>query len=157
MEYVDRFYIDSEVGEEVEVNVQFPADDDYFGALDDPVITTMIITRIDPYFTQNGSFLVELMIPGDYDTDIYRMQMHPGEHFRICVGETRRVVRGVRIDRKPNEGFRPRLSKQLVNLKKGNKAMISAKYEAYMDPEVAAMAETPALITRNKAYQRIEC
>lgn len=157
MEEVDRFYTDAAVGDEVYVEVNFPADDPLFEETgESEVVVRMFISHIEPYYTNNGSYVVEMVDDYMDNQEVYRIQIHPGEYFQICIGETRRTVNGVRFDKKPSEVHRPRLSKNLVRLAKATKSMISAKYEAYMDPQVAAMAETPALVTRNRAYQRLE-
>lgn len=155
MEDVDRFYIDTEVGEEVYVEVNFPSNDPLFD-LESEVIVPMTIVHIQPYFTGNGSYIVEMILSSLADSEncVYRIQIHPGEYFQICVGETRISTNGTSFHCRPSEISKPKLTKSLVRLVKANKSMVDAKYEAYLDPEVAAMAETPGLITRNRAYKR---
>ena len=46
---------------------------------------------------------------------------------------------------------------KLVGLKHGSCQDSEAKFEAYMDPTVAALSETKGRITRNKFYPSIKC
>ena len=77
-----------------------------------------------------------------------------GEYFHICVGETVYVENNTEFFRTPRT-LPLRVNAKLVGMGKATRSCITAKYEAYMDPQIAALAETPGLITRNRAYKAI--
>lgn len=150
-EGIDGLFFDTEIGDVVECAITLKRGDD-----DEIIPITMMIVGLREHPGNDESFIVELLPHPTIDIDhVYRSQMSYGEYFHICVGETTYVENDTMFFRTPYT-LPMRVNANLVKMGKATRSCVSAKYEAYMDPQIAALAETPGLITRNRAYKCVE-
>lgn len=119
----------------------------------DSVVAPMEITGVAT--TCEGQSVLEMIYTGDNDANkVYRGRYSFGELLEISVDSEPEIINGVEYH---NFRFptKIKLDSSLVGLGKATRACISAKFEAYMDPTIAALSETPGRITRNRAYKSI--
>lgn len=153
-EGIDGLYFDTEVGDIVECAITLRRG----GGNEEEIIPiTMMVVGLREYPGRIDSFIVELTPhhEGIMSDQVYRSQMSFGEYFHICVGETTYVENNTEFFKTPYN-LPMRVNADLVRMGKATRACVIAKYEAYMDPQIAALAETPGLITRNRAYKVID-
>ena len=98
---------------------------------------------IDEFEVEYGPYIAMGMRVGD------RFAWLPDEEYKYHPGKPGYVK--CEYGRKK----RTTLSPELVGMKTCTKQDTMAKFDAYMDPSVAALAETPGRITRNKHYDSI--
>ena len=93
--------------------------------------------------------LHEAQTPGR-TVEMYHLQVCPGDPLVVCPGSS------VEFNALKNglPRHKAEVDKYLVR-SGGSKQDIEAKYEAYMDPTVAALAEVKGRVTRNQFYQEI--
>ena len=152
-EGIDGLYFDTEVGDVVECAITLCRGG---GSEAEIIPVSMIVVGLREYPGNPDSFIVELTPHQEESLNyqVYRSQMSFGEYFHICVGETTYVQNNTEFFRTPYT-LPMRVDASLVGMGKAPRACVIAKYEAYMDPQIAALAETPGLITRNRAYKVI--
>ena len=147
----DRLYFDAEEGDIVAALLEgtHPGEED--------LICDMQILSIEE---QDDHFYLVQLTPLTFgveelaDTLVvysYRLCLGDGFVFNPSDGYMVNAETGERVDKPPGS----KMNGKLVGLNNGRFDDISAKYEAYMDPCIAALSETPGRITRNRHYPTI--
>jgi len=113
-------------------------------------IKSVTIEGFEDYYRVQLRLLEMLDESDDYYT--YTMIMEPGENYNIFIGES---------DVELQESFLKHITraplKKLVGVKvKGTKQDAEAKYEAYMDPDIAALSEYPGRVLRKNKRNFID-
>ena len=119
-------------------------------------------------YKEQGTTHIVRLIPTEIATDmngeienwedVYTLQMAYDDPYVICPGTSVRMRICYDGELELIEIYHPMICRSLVNMgKRGSREDVMAKYEAYADPCVAALAETPGLITRNRAYPARHC
>lgn len=151
MEDIDYLAFDTEVGDLVEALV--PGE----GWHDDAVVW-MIVAAIHEHPIGNGTWWVDI-VPANVDAqrtldndEYYRLHMSYGDYFVFYPGFSRSRRDELPVTASKPSQVKVRPSNALVGLGCATRSCAEAKYEAYLDPVVAALCETRGRITRNKAY-----
>lgn len=152
MEGADSLSVDLGAGDVVTAVLEgtHPGEDDFY--------QDMYLTQVA--VSSNGDYLVDYT-PFYYDsfdlqyeveyTVMYRSRMRLGDVFLYnpSDGVVVSTITGQPVEPGRNK---PCITGDLVGMRNGRLSDISAKYEAYQDPCVAALSETPGRITRNRYY-----
>jgi len=144
----DALYFDAEPGDLVLAGI---GDDELDAAVE------LCITSIEP--RENGLKEVSL-VPLDVDAEVvwvpmYKCLLEVGENFTLWPGSSRwqyNLDDGSVRDCNRSNQKPPKVTGELIGLRNGLGADIQAKYEAYLDPSVAALCEVPGRLTRNRHY-----
>lgn len=118
----------------------------------DSIVAPMEVIKVSS--TYEGQLVLEMVYTDDNTRKLYRGRYSFGDLVEISVDSEPELIDGIEYH---NFRFPTtfKLDSDLVGLGKATRACICAKFEAYMDPAVAALSETPGRITRNRAYQSI--
>lgn len=103
---------------------------------------------------EDGRICIEMIYVRDETRKVYRGVYRQGDIIEISTAAAPRIVNGLEYH---NFRFdpKPKIDSKLVRMGKATKACVEAKFDAYLDPTIAALSETPGRITRRRAYPSI--
>jgi hypothetical protein len=151
MEGADSLSVDLEAGDVVTAVLEGtrPGDDNLY---QDMYLTQVVVSDNGVYLVDYTPFFYDSNLIDEFEyAVVYRYRMRLGDAFLYNPSEGVLVstITGQPVE---TERKKPCITGNLVGLRNGRLSDISAKYEAYQDPCVAALSETPGRITRNRYY-----
>ena len=147
MEMVDILTDETEHGDAIDILVSYAALEPEFGEYIERGFV-ISIEKVKRHGMTSEVFKVRIVLEATLwqditEDEVWTLHMVHGDRYEIFPGSDATTVSEVK----------PLLSAGLVGMVGGTRQDVEAKYDAYMDPVVAALSETTGRITRARYYE----